>query len=104
MVQNAADWSSLGIAHGKRRVGAAACGLVDGGGGGGAVEQGEDGVIVEGEGRVPVKAEAAAGLRASAGGEGGIGDVDGLVVVVYGGDGVAAGVGGEDELLVVVAG
>nr|GMD28761.1 hypothetical protein Iba_chr08eCG10370 [Ipomoea batatas] len=37
-------------------------------------------------------------------GERGIGDENGVVVVVYGGDGVAAGVGGEGELLVVGAG
>lgn len=55
---------------------------------------------MEGEGGVPVEAEAFAGARAGAGGHGGVGNVDDLVGVVDGGDGVGAGVGGEGEVVV----
>ncbi|GER32287.1 magnesium transporter 9 [Striga asiatica] len=66
-----------------------------------AVEEGEDGGVVEGERGVPVEAEAAARASAGAGGHGGVGDAEELGGVVDGGDWVAAGVGGEGELLVL---
>lgn len=59
---------------------------------------------MEGEGGVPVEAEAPAGLVAGAGGHGGVGYVEDLVGVVDVGNGVGAGVGREGGLLVVVAG
>lgn len=54
---------------------------------------------MEGEGRVPVEAEAFAWLNTGASGHGGIRNVDDLVGVVDGSYRVAAGVGGEREAL-----
>lgn len=55
---------------------------------------------MEGEGGIPVEAEASTGATARAGGHGGVGDVDDLVGVVNGGDVVGASVGGEGEMVV----
>lgn len=59
---------------------------------------------MEAERGVPVEAKAFAGLSAGARGHSRIRNVNGLVVIVHGGDCVASGVGGEGEGAMVGAG
>lgn len=78
--------------------------MVERGGIGRAVKEGEDIVIMESEGSIPVEAKAMAGLKAKTGGHSGIGDEDYLHVVIYRGDGVGACVGGEGGHLLLTTG